>query len=1144
MKVLRGPEGQDRNKSGVLRILLLEDSPVDAELIETQLSEGGVVCELSRVQTRDAFAAALEEGGADLILADYRLQGFDGLSALRLARKIRPKVPFILVSGTLGEEVAIETLKRGATDYVLKHRLERLLPAIRRAIREAEERSERERAEEALRRSEEEYRAMFELAGVGKAQADLAMGRFLRVNRELCRITGYSEDELLGMTFAELVHPEDREGNLARFRRLTRGETAEYAVEERFVSKDREIIWVSVNVALIRNASGQPWGTVATIQDITKRKRTEEEFARLASFPSLSSTPIVETAVASEPTFISPAARERFPDLVKLGQSHPILADLVSVGQNIRKSGEQPVSSEVWVDDVLYQRLIFAVPGSDLLRLYATDITEYRQAERALRRSEERFRSLVRYASDIIVILDAEGIVLYESPAVERVLGFRPDERFGTDAFAHIHPDDLETVRSKFAELRDGPDLRLSVEYRMRDSSGVWRHFEAIATNLLDDPVIRGIVVNTRDISERRQAEEALRESEERFRWIFEQAAVGVAQVGPDGRWLRVNDKLCEITGYTRSELLEKTFQDITFREDLDTDLENMRRLLDGDIETYSREKRYARKDGSIVWVNLTVSLVRDQADIPKYFISVIGDISKRKRAEKALKDSEELHRTVVEQAAENIFVVDLESKRILEANAALQRSLDYTLEELKGMTLYDVVAHDQESIDNITEHIIAEHHYLVGERKYRRKDGSLIDVEVNAGVILYGDSRAMCIVAHDVTESKRAQAALRQSLSVLLALREAGQVLSSTLESEEIATRLLEIMRSVAGLTAAVISRNDQEGNLRIWRSAGVEDLWPRVRFTPEAKRARRAALENEERQHFKLRRPGSEDEYLVGLCLPLGARNRIVGVLEAYGQESLAQGDMTEIISSLTSQAASALENAWLYEELGNRERALQDLVEKLLGAQEEERRRVAYEVHDGLAQVAVAAHQNLQAFARRHTPEAEKGRRELDRILGQVRATVSDARRVIANLRPTALDDLGLGAAISLEIEHLSEEGYHVDYKEHLGEERLPGEMEITLFRVTQEALTNVRKHAGTQWVSIELRRRDGEVYLEVRDSGRGFDPAVLETLGGGPGERVGFAGMRERVSMLGGELKIQSRPNAGTSIAATIPLTRTT
>ena len=250
-----------------------------------------------------------------------------------------------------------------------------------------------------------------------------------------------------------------------------------------------------------------------------------------------------------------------------------------------------------------------------------------------------------------------------------------------------------------------------------------------------------------------------------------------------------------------------------------------------------------------------------------------------------------------------------------------------------------------------------------------------------------------------------------------------------------------------------------------------------------------------------------------------------------------------MIEIIDNLTSQAAGALENALLYEALGHRERALHNLVTKLLGAQEEERRRVSYEVHDGLAQVAVAAHQNLQAFARRHTPDSEKGKRELDLILKQVRATVSDARKVIANLRPTALDDLGLAAAISLEVERLNEEGYRVEYEEHLGDERLPAEVEITLFRVAQEALTNMRKHAQTQWVSIELHRKNGEVCLEIRDFGRGFDPGALGTLGGGPGERVGLAGMRERVGMLGGALQITGRPGAGTSIVASIPLSRT-
>jgi signal transduction histidine kinase len=134
-----------------LRILDLEDDPVDTELIQANLMAGGISCEMTRVQTRADFEAALENGDFDLVLSDYSLPSFDGLSALELAKEIRPDVPFILVSGVIGEERAIEALKRGATHYVLKQSLERLVPAVRRAVREAEERTERRRAEEALR---------------------------------------------------------------------------------------------------------------------------------------------------------------------------------------------------------------------------------------------------------------------------------------------------------------------------------------------------------------------------------------------------------------------------------------------------------------------------------------------------------------------------------------------------------------------------------------------------------------------------------------------------------------------------------------------------------------------------------------------------------------------------------------------------------------------------------------------------------------------------------------------------------------------------------------------------------------------------------------------------------------------------------
>ena len=231
--------------------------------------------------------------------------------------------------------------------------------------------------------------------------------------------------------------------------------------------------------------------------------------------------------------------------------------------------------------------------------------------------------------------------------------------------------------------------------------------------------------------------------------------------------------------------------------------------------------------------------------------------------------------------------------------------------------------------------------------------------------------------MAQDVTERKRTEENLRRSLGVLLALREAGQILGSTLETEEIVTRLLTIMRGVSGLTAAVISVEDEPGQARIWRAVGLDGLWRRARYAPEAEEARRVVLEHGQHRLFRLQRPGGQPDQLAGLCLPLRMKDRIAGVLEAYGPESLTEDDTVEILRSLATQAASALENARLYGELAERERRLADLVGRLLTAQEEERRRVAYEVHDGLAQIAAAAHQHLQAFDKFYSPDSDEGR-----------------------------------------------------------------------------------------------------------------------------------------------------------------------
>ena len=238
-----------------------------------------------------------------------------------------------------------------------------------------------------------------------------------------------------------------------------------------------------------------------------------------------------------------------------------------------------------------------------------------------------------------------------------------------------------------------------------------------------------------------------------------------------------------------------------------------------------------------------------------------------------------------------------------------------------------------------------------------------------------------------------------------------------------------------------------------------------------------------------------------------------------------------------------ASALEALRHQEKLAERERELHELVGRLIGAQEEERHRVAYEIHDGFTQMAAAAYRRLELFAEHRPQKSAQDQQELEDAVALVQRTVDEARRVIANLRPTTLDDFGLATAIRMQAEELSAEGYKTIYEETLGEARLPETLESAFFRVAQEALANVRKHAHTERVRVALGRRDGSVRLEVRDWGRGFTPAEIKQ-GAGPGERVGLSSMRERIALLGGSLEVRSEPQKGTSVVAEVQLQGTT
>ena len=233
------------------------------------------------------------------------------------------------------------------------------------------------------------------------------------------------------------------------------------------------------------------------------------------------------------------------------------------------------------------------------------------------------------------------------------------------------------------------------------------------------------------EIIEREHIEKALLESNMLFSTTFDLAAVGIAHVAPDGRWLNVNQKICDIVGYTREELLARTFQDITHPDDLEIDLGYVHKMLAGEIPAYSMEKRYLRKSGEVVWVNLSVALVRHADGSPDYFISVIEDISARKQAEEVLKR----HKQVLDATRDGFWMVDVMGN-ILEANTAYEKISGYSVDELKKMHVSQLEAKER-SVEEVKAHIekiIARGSDLF-ETRHRHKDGHEIDVEVSAGI-------------------------------------------------------------------------------------------------------------------------------------------------------------------------------------------------------------------------------------------------------------------------------------------------------------------------------------------------------------------------------------------------------------------------
>lgn len=522
------------------RLLLLEDDPNDYELIRRTVWKEWPECELVRVSSQSGFEAALAQGGFDVILSDYNVPAFDGASALALVRTRSPELPFIFVSGAIGDDVAVECLKAGATDYVLKDRMARLLPAIRRAKQESEERIRRRAAEKESAKSHEQYRDLCENAS-DLIQFVTADGHFTYVNPAWKKTLGYEEDEISNLTVTNIIHPDYH----AQWRKLalnaSSGDLPE-TWESIFLTKSGKEIHVEGNVGA-QIASSEVVALRGIFHDITERKLAAMNLQRsVRQYESLVNSVDGIVWQAELPslrfTFISQQAERLLGYSVRSwieqqdfwqNHIHPDDRDKAVTICLKMAAGAKPESfeyrmiaadgREVWLRDIVNVR---AEKGQQLqLQGIMVDCTRRKRAEIERLESQALKTGILEASLDAIIVMDVGGTVIEFNPAAETTFGYRRSEIIGQSLAEKIIPPDqrarhCEGIKNYLNNGRGTVLGKRIVVQAMRSNGEEFPAEMAIVPLRLSDRTV--FTAYIRDITKRKRSEQALRRAQTKLK--------------------------------------------------------------------------------------------------------------------------------------------------------------------------------------------------------------------------------------------------------------------------------------------------------------------------------------------------------------------------------------------------------------------------------------------------------------------------------------------------------------------------------------------------------------------------------------------------------------------------------------------------
>ena len=777
-----------------LRILVLEDVAADVVLMARELRSGGLAFDAKRVETRDEFLREIESHPPDLILSDHGLPGFDGFTALAIARDKCPETPFIFVTGSMGEELAIDSLRSGATDYVLKTRISNLVPAVERALRLADERTKRRQAEKELRESEERFRML--VSGV-KDYAIFMLdpeGRISSWNAGAELVLGHRASDVVGKHFDCFYRGTEREaGRPAADLKVAEAE-GRFEDEGWRLRKGDAPFWAHVDIRALRDDEGRLRGFTQVTRDATERRRhqeslrkSEERYRRLVE---LCPDALIVVLHEGQIVFVNTAAQrllgvsgaEQLLGKPFLDFVHPEARDSVTArireahdrnaDTNSRFIEETLVRSDGTEISVEFSATRLTFEDEPAVQVILHDVTGQKAAAEALRESEARKTAILDTSLDAIVSIDHKGVVREWNSAAEKIFGYRREKSLGQKLESLIVPANVtekylpglaDYMMSGVASLIGRP-----VEVMAKRQNGEQFPIELALTQVPGrEPAFFTAFI--RDITDRKRAEEALRHSEARKAAVLETALDAIISIDADGKVIEWNPAAERIFGYSRELAMGRDMAELIVpKSNVELHKKGLAKSLQsgrGRMLGHRTEMMALRANGAEFPVELTITKI--PGDGPPVFTTFLRDITERRRTEEALRKSEERFRLLVEGVEDYaIYMLDTHG-RITTWNAGAERIMGYRAQEIIGRRFHRFYTPDdveRKKPDQALAVATAEGRFQ-DERWQVRKDGSQYwaSFVITALRDESGKLTGFSTIARDITKRKHAEDEIRR---------------------------------------------------------------------------------------------------------------------------------------------------------------------------------------------------------------------------------------------------------------------------------------------------------------------------------------------------------------------------------------------